>query len=53
MNTKISQKHDNMHRIKNNSVLKFIYDDKNEFINGKLSKGIGDFQTMDNIQMRS
>ena len=37
INVKISQNYDNMYYIRNNSKLKFIYDDKNECINYTLS----------------
>ena len=37
MNVKISQKHDMIHHIRKNYVLKFNYDDENECINDTLS----------------
>ena len=37
MNAKILQNHDNMHHIRKNEELKFIYDDENECITGMLS----------------
>ena len=36
MNAKISQKHDNVHCIRNNFVLKFVYNDRNECVNDML-----------------
>ena len=37
MNAEISQKHDNMHYIRNNYILKYVYNDENEHINDTLS----------------
>ena len=37
MNAKISQKHDNVHYIKMNYTIKYVYNDRNESINDTLS----------------